>query len=273
MKIVFIGDIVGRSGREALKKYIPIIKKDFDPDIIIVNAENAAAGYGLTEKIAEEILSTGVDAITLGNHSWDQREMLSYIEKNQKIIRPINYPSNVPGKGKVVVKLQNGKKILIVQVMLRLFMNLALDDPFKIIDKLLAEEKLSKTIDAIFVDMHGEASSEKNSFGHYLDGRVSAVIGSHTHIPSADGRILVNGTAYQTDVGMTGDFDSVIGFKKEGPIHQFTKGYRNNGRFKVADNTAILCACFIECNSENGLANKITMLHYGNKPSFFSHST
>ena len=273
MKIVFVGDIVGRTGREALTYYIPIIKKDFGPDIIIVNAENAASGYGLTEKIAEEIFSIGVDVITLGNHSWDQREMLSYVEKNNKILRPINYPLNVPGNGKVVIQLQNGKKILIIQVMLRLFMNIALDDPFKIIDNLLNEENLGKTVDAIFVDMHGEASSEKNSFGHYLDGRVSAVIGSHTHIPSADGRILVNGTAYQSDVGMTGDFDSVIGFKKEGPIHQFTKGFRNSGRFKVAESPAILCGTFIESNPENGLADKIKMLHYGNNPSFYSYST
>ena len=273
MKIVFIGDIVGRSGREALSKYLPQIKKDFTPDIIIANAENAAAGYGLTEKISKEIFQSGVDVITLGNHSWDQKEMLSYIEKNDNIIRPINYSSSVPGKGKKIITIQNGKKILVIQVMLRLFMNIALDDPFKAIDDILDKEILGKTVDAIFVDMHGEASSEKNSFGHYLDGKVTAVIGTHTHVPSADGRILKNKTAYQSDVGMTGDYDSVIGFQKEGPIHQFTKGYRTNGRFKVSENEAILCGIYIESNSENGLTEKITMLHYGNNPSIFSFPT
>jgi len=273
MKIVFIGDIVGRSGREALSKYVPIIKKDFNPDVIIVNAENASAGYGLTEKIANEILDMGINVITLGNHSWDQKEMLSTIENNHNILRPLNYSKNVPGRGKIVFEINNGKKILVIQVMLRLFMNIALDDPFSIINKALEEESLNKTVDAIFVDMHGEASSEKNSFGHFLDGRVTAVLGTHTHIPSADGRILENKTAYQTDVGMTGDYNSVIGFQKEGPIHTFTHGYRNNGRFKVSENTGILCGTYIESNDLTGLADKIIMLHYGNNPSFYTHKT
>ena len=273
MKFVFIGDVVGRSGREALTKFIPSIKKDFDPDVIIVNAENATSGYGLNEKNSKEIFNLGVDIITLGNHSWDQKEMLSYIEKNKNILRPLNYPSKVPGRGKIIIETKNGKKILVIQVMLRLFMNIALDDPFEKIANVISKETLGKTVDAILVDMHGEASSEKNSFGHFLDGKVTAVLGTHTHIPSADARILENKTAYQTDVGMTGDYNSVIGMKKEGPIHQFTKGYRIDGRFKVAEESGILCGTYIESNKITGLADKITMLHYGNNPSFYSFKT
>ena len=273
MKIIFIGDVVGRIGREALDEYIPEIKKTFTPDIIIVNAENAASGYGLTKKISEEIFSLGVNVITLGNHSWDQKEMLSYIEQNNKIIRPLNYPKGVPGSGDVIIDLKNGKKILVIQVMLRLFMNIPLDDPFNSINNRLKSETLGKTVDAIFVDMHGEASSEKNSFGHFLDGRVTGVIGSHTHIPSADGRILKNNTAYLSDAGMTGDYESVIGMQKEGPLNLFLKGYRLDGRFKVAEEKAILCGAYIESDDNTGLAKKITMIHYGNKPSFYSYST
>ena len=273
MRIIFIGDIVGRSGRDALKQYIPIIKEDFKPDVIIVNAENAAAGYGLNQKIAEEIFDLNVDIITLGNHSWDQKEMLSYIEKNQNIIRPLNFPSNVPGNGKILKQLNNGKKILVIQVLLRLFIGISLDDPFATVNELIKKEILGKTVDAILIDMHGEASSEKNSFGHYFDGKVTGILGTHTHIPSADGRILLNKTAYQTDVGMTGDYDSVIGYKKEGPIHAFTKGYRSEGRFKPAEKEAVLCGAFIESNDNTGLAENIIMIHYGNNPRFYSNLT
>ncbi|MBI29531.1 MAG: hypothetical protein CFH21_00640 [Alphaproteobacteria bacterium MarineAlpha5_Bin11] len=271
MKIIFIGDIVGRSGRDALAKYIPLIKNDFEPDAIIVNSENAAAGYGLTKKIAEEIFSLGVDVITLGNHAWDQREMLSYIEEKNNIIRPANYPKTVPGKGEINIQLKNGKNILVIQIMLRLFMNMALDDPFSCADKILQSNSLGKSTNAILIDMHGEASSEKQSFGHFVDGRVTAVLGTHTHIPTADGRILSNKTAYQTDVGMTGDYNSVIGFQKEGPVYQFVHGYRQEGRFKVAEKEAILCGTFVESDDETGLAKKIVMIHYGNKPSFYGN--
>ena len=269
MKIVFIGDIVGRTGVEALSKFLPDIKEEFLPDIIIANAENASAGYGLTKKISEEITDLGVDIITLGNHSWDQKEMLSYIEESKNIIRPINYPRNVPGKGDIIFTTSKGKRILVIQVMLRLFMNIPLDDPFYIIEQRLKKEVLGKSVDAIIVDMHGEATSEKQAFGFFLDGKVTAVLGTHTHIPTADAKILNNNTAYQTDVGMTGDYDSIIGMQKEGPIHQFTKGYRLEGRFKPADQDANLCGAFIESNDKTGTAEKIIMLHYGGKPSFY----
>jgi len=257
MKIIFIGDVVGKNGREAVINLIPQIKNTYQPDVIICNAENAASGYGLTKKIALDLFEIGVDVITLGNHAWDQREMLSYIEECPKIIRALNYPESVPGRGYFKITLENGHKILIVQVMLRLFMGLALDDPFSSIKYLLNSEKLKSTCNSILIDLHGEATSEKNAFAHYIDGKVTGVLGTHTHVPTADARILKNGTAYQTDVGMTGNYDSVIGMDKDNPIHGFVKGYRSEGRFTPAEGKAKVCGTYIESNDNTGLAIKI----------------
>lgn len=257
MKIVFIGDIVGKSGRYAVTNNFSKIKEKYQPDVIIANAENAASGYGLTKKIALELFNLGVDIITLGNHAWDQREMLSYIEECPKIIRAINFPKGVPGKGDYKLVLNDGRSLIVVQVMLRLFMNMSLDDPFYVIKEKLNTEFLGSTCNAILIDMHGETTSEKNAFGHYIDGKVTAVLGTHTHIPTADAKILDNGTAYQTDVGMTGDYNSVIGMDKNNPIHGFTKGYRAEGRFTPADGLGKLCGSFIESDDNSGLAKKI----------------
>ena len=190
MKIIFIGDIVGRSGREAVKENFFELKKKYLPDVIVANAENAASGYGLTKKIALELFQLGVNVITLGNHAWDQREMLSYIEECPKIIRPINYPEDVPGKGEYKLVLEDGRSIIVIQVMLRLFMGLSLDDPFALAKRRLQSEFIGSTCNGILIDMHGEATSEKNAFGHYVDGKVTAVLGTHTHIPTADAKIL-----------------------------------------------------------------------------------
>ena len=257
MNIIFIGDIVGKNGRDAVIKKIHEIKKKFEPDIIICNAENAASGYGLTKKIALQLFDLGIDAITLGNHAWDQKEMLSFIEECPKIIRAINYPENVPGKGYFKITLEDGRKVLIIQAMLRLFMGMSLDDPFKCVSNYLNSEILKTTCNAIVIDLHGEATSEKNAFAHYIDGKVTAILGTHTHIPTSDARILKNGTAYQTDVGMTGDYDSVIGMDKENPIHSFVKGYRSEGRFIPAQGEATLCGVFIKSDDNSGLALKI----------------
>ena len=258
MKIIFIGDIVGKAGRDAFANNISIIKNQYNPDAIIVNAENAASGYGLTKKIALELFALGVDVITLGNHAWDQREMLSYIEEQPKIIRAINYPKGVPGKGDYKLVLNDGRTLVVIQVMLRLFIGISLDDPFYLIKERLKSEFLGTTCNAILVDMHGETTSEKNAFGHYIDGKVTAVLGTHTHIPTADERILDNGTAYQTDVGMSGDYNSVIGMDKENPIHGFTKGYRSNGRFTTANGIGKVCGTYIESDDKTGLALKIS---------------
>ncbi len=257
MKIIFVGDIVGKQARETFINKISDIKNTYKPDAIIVNAENAASGYGLTKKITTQFLESGVDAITLGNHAWDQKEMLSYIEECPKIIRALNYPKGVPGKGYYEFELNDGRKIIIIQIMLRLFMGLSLDDPFSTTKTFLQKVKLGSTCNAIFIDMHGEATSEKNAFGHYFDGDVSAILGTHTHIPTADAKILDGGTAYQTDVGMTGDYNSVIGMDKQNPIHGFVKGYRAEGRFFPSEGKVIICGAYIETDDKTGLSLKI----------------
>ncbi len=257
MKILFIGDIVGKPARDKVKESISSLKVKYSPDVIIANAENATGGYGLSKKDAEDLMSCGLDVLTLGNHAWDQREMLSYIEECPRIIRAINYPDGVPGKGTYKLELINGKKIIIVQAMLRLFMGLSLDDPFNAIKSFLSSEKIGSTCDAIFIDLHGEATSEKNAFAHFVDGSVSAVIGTHTHIPTSDTCILPKGTAYQTDAGMTGVYNSVIGMDIENPIHGFTKGYRAEGRFTVAKGQVTICGVLIETDDLTGLASNI----------------
>ncbi len=257
MKIVFIGDVVGKEARQKFIELIPNIKNEYEPDALIVNAENAAAGFGLTKKIAIQFIDAGVDVITLGNHAWDQKEMLSYIEECPKIIRALNYPNGVPGKGYYELRLPNDKKILIIQIMLRLFMGLSLDDPFSVTKNFLQKEKLGSTCNAIFIDMHGEATSEKNAFGHFFDSKVSAILGTHTHVPTSDARILDGGTAYQTDVGMTGDYNSVIGMDKDNPIHGFVKGYRTDGRFFPASDKITVCGTFVETDDSTGLSLKI----------------
>jgi hypothetical protein len=257
VKILFIGDIVGKSGREAVSKNISKLKEKYNPDVIIANAENSASGYGMTKKIAMELFALEIDVITLGNHAWDQKEMLSYIEEKPNIIRAINFPNGVPGKGDFKLVLNDGRTIIVMQVMLRLFMGMFLDDPFASIQEKLKSEFLGSTCNAIFVDMHGETTSEKNAFGHYVDGKVTAVLGTHTHIPTADAKILDHGTAYQTDVGMSGDYNSVIGMDKENPIHVFTKGYRIEGRFIPAKGIGKICGTFIESEDNTGLAKNI----------------
>lgn len=257
MKILFIGDIVGKEARETFINNISNLKSTYMPDAIIVNAENAAAGFGLTKKIANQLLDAGIDALTLGNHAWDQKEMKSYIEECPKIVRALNYPEGVPGKGYYELQLIDGKKIIVIQIMLRLFMGLSLDDPFNATKNFLKKEKLGSTCSAIIIDMHGEATSEKNAFGHYFDGQVSAILGTHTHIPTADSKILEGGTAYQTDVGMTGNYNSVIGMDKESPIHGFVKGYRSEGRFFPAEGKVTICGTYIETDDNSGLSLKI----------------
>lgn len=257
MKIIFIGDIVGKQARETFINTIPAIKNKYAPDIIIVNAENAAAGFGLNKKIALQLIESGVDAITLGNHAWDQKEMLSFIEECPKIVRALNYPTGVPGRGYYEIQLHDDRKVIIMQIMLRLFMGLSLDDPFSVTKNFLQKEKLGSTCNAIIVDMHGETTSEKNAYGHYFDGKVSAILGTHTHIPTADAKILEGGTAYQTDVGMTGNYNSVIGMDKENPIHGFVKGYRSEGRFFPAEGAVTVCGAYIETDDRTGLSLKI----------------
>ena len=261
MKILFIGDIVGKSAREKLKQNIRNLKNKYSPDVIVANAENATGGHGLSKKDAQDLLSAGLDVLTLGNHAWDKREMLTFIEECPKIIRAINYPRGVPGKGSYTLELINGKKILVVQVMLRLFMGMSLDDPFNSIKKFLTTEKLGSTCNSIIIDLHGEATSEKNAFAHFVDGSVSAVLGTHTHIPTNDARILKNGTAYQTDAGMCGDYDSVIGINKENSINRFLK--QNSNKHFPAIGDATLSGVIVDCDLKTGLSKNIESYIFG----------
>ncbi len=261
MRIVFIGDIFGRSGREALEKHLPRIKKDLQPDIVIVNGENAANGAGITEKICKEFYEWGADCITTGNHVWDQRAIIPYIARDAKLLRPVNYPPGTPGNGVYKHRLSDGRQITIVNAMARLFMD-PLDDPFQAIKAILEKEVLGKTTNAIFVDFHGETTSEKMSFGHYVDGRVSAVVGTHTHVPTADNHVMTNGTAYQSDAGMTGAYDSVIGVEKDIAMHRFVKKVKGE-RMLPASSEGTLCGCLIITNDDTGLAKSIQPIRMG----------
>lgn len=251
---------MGRSGREALEKHLPGLKKEFEPDIIIVNGENAAHGAGITEKICKEFYGWGVDVITTGNHVWDQREIIPYIARDNNLLRPVNYPDGTPGSGFVKYRLADGRTVTVINAMARLFMD-PLDDPFRIVSDLADQERLGRESDAIFIDFHSEATSEIMSFAHYLDGRVSAVVGTHTHIPTADAHIMTKGTAYQSDAGMTGDYDSVIGVEKEIAMHRFIKKMPGE-RMRPAKGTGTLCGTFI-VTGDSGLAKEIRSIRRG----------
>lgn len=261
MRILFIGDIMGRSGRKALETHLPSLRDTLKPDVVIVNGENAAGGAGITSKICKEFYDLGVNVITTGNHVWDQREIIFYIDKDKTLLRPINFPAGTQGRGMVTVNAANGKKITVVNAMARLFMD-PLDDPFAILDTLLQKEQMGRTTSAIFVDFHGEATSEKMSLAHYLDGRVSAVVGTHTHIPTADHHIMEHGTAYQSDAGMTGDYDSVIGIEKSIGVHRFVKKIPGE-RKKAAGGEGTLCGTFIITDDATGLAQSIDTVRVG----------
>jgi metallophosphoesterase (TIGR00282 family) len=261
MRILFVGDVMGRSGRDALEKHLPRLREELEPDVVIVNGENAASGAGITEKICKQFYELGVDCVTTGNHVWDQREIIPYIGRDKKLLRPLNYPPGTPGSGAYKHKLADGRTITIINAMARLFMD-ALDDPFRLVREFLEEEKLGKTSDAIFVDFHGETTSEKMSFAHYFDGKLSAVIGTHTHIPTADAHVLPGGTAYMSDAGMTGDYDSVIGVEKEIAMHRFVKKMPGE-RLRPAKGEGTLCGALIVTNDKNGRAETIEPVRVG----------
>ncbi len=264
MRILFCGDVVGRTGRKVMIENLPSLREKLKLDFVLACGENAAAGFGITAKICAEFYAAGVDAITLGNHAWDQREMISYIDGDPKLLRPLNYPAGTPGRGAAVFETAGGSKWLVAQVMTRLVMD-PLDDPFAGIDEALAPHRLGGTVDAIVVDLHGEATSEKMALGHYLDGRVSLAAGTHTHVPTADVQILPGGTGYQTDIGMCGDYDSVIGMKKDVPLARFTRKLPTAERLSPAEGEATLCALYLETDESSGLAKKVAPLRLGGR--------
>ena len=255
MKILYCGDVVGRPGREAVLKHAPLIKKERQADVLIVNAENAAHGFGLTPSICRDFFEAGVDFITTGNHVFDQREIIPFLDSDKRIIRPLNYPSGTVGRGHGVLELPGGQKILVVQVMGRVFME-ALDCPVRSLEHILEPYTLGLNINAGVVDIHAEATSEKISFAHYFDGKVSAVLGTHTHVPTADECILKKGTAYLTDVGMCGDYESVLGFEEETPIARLLKKYPAE-RLIPSKGKGTFSAVFLQTDDKTGLAQHI----------------
>jgi hypothetical protein len=261
MKLLYFGDVIGRPGRTRLLDALPGIRADLDPDFIMVNGENSAHGFGITEKICNQYFEAGIDVITTGNHVWDQREIMNYIDAEPRLLRPLNYPKGTPGKGAGLFEARSGARVFVAQILGRLFMD-ALDDPFARIEEELAGTALGTGADAIVVDIHAEATSEKMAVGHVLDGRVSMVVGTHTHTPTADAQILPGGTAYQSDVGMCGDYDSVIGMKKDVAVNRFTKKLPSD-RLEPAEGEATLCAAFLETDAATGLAKRIEPLRMG----------
>ena len=261
MRILFIGDVFGRSGRDAIKEHLGGLKDCLQPDVVITNVDNAANGRGTTVTTAEEILGYGVDILTGGDHIWDQREMVCGVENIKQIIRPYNLPIKTPGRG-IIEGTFAGHKLTVVHLCGTTFMSKTFDNAFDAADKILETVKLSNN-HSIFVDFHAEATSEKMALGQYLDGKVTAVIGSHTHIPTADAQILPNGTAYQTDAGMTGDYNSVIGVKPSAPIGNFKRTVPNE-RMVPTDGEATLCGTLIEVN-EQGLAVNIAPVRVGGR--------
>ncbi|MFA6350295.1 MAG: TIGR00282 family metallophosphoesterase [Candidatus Omnitrophota bacterium] len=255
MKILFVGDVVGKPGRDAVCSIVPVLTKELGLDFVVVNAENSAGGSGITPKVTAELFSCGVDVFTSGDHIWKRREILDIIDQEQRILRPINYPTGAPGRGACVYRAANGVKIGVINVQGRVFMH-PMECPFKSARK--AQEELSKETKIILVDMHAEATSEKIALGWYLDGLVSAVVGTHTHVQTADECILPKGTAYITDLGMAGPMDSVIGRKKEEVLERFVTSVPV--KFSVAENDIQLQGVILDIDENTGKANSIVRI-------------
>ncbi|MGI9373322.1 MAG: TIGR00282 family metallophosphoesterase [Hyphomicrobiales bacterium] len=263
MRLVFLGDVVGKAGRAAVERELPKLRDLFKPDFVVINGENSASGVGITEKIYHQLRDAGADVVTLGNHAWDQREALVFIEREPNLIRPINYPPGTPGKGAGLFAAENGKQVLVINAMGRLFMN-PLDNPFLMVDRELDACPMGEACDAVMIDFHAEATSEKMAMGHYADGRASLVVGTHTHVPTADHQIMPDGTAFQTDTGMCGDFDSVIGMDKEEPVQRFLRGI-NSARLTPALGEATMCGIAVETDDATGLATHVAPIRMGGR--------
>ena len=262
MRIIFLGDVIGKPGRDAMASELPALKSALRPDMVIANGENAAGGFGLTRNVAEEFFALGVDVITTGNHWADQKEILNYIESEDRILRPANYPKGTPGRGANLYKTPSGQSLLVINVMGRVFMD-ALGDPFAAVDAELTACPLGEAADAVVVDLHAEATSEKMAMGHFCDGRASLVVGTHQHIPTADAQILPHGTAYQSDAGACADYDSVIGMDKAEPLQRFLRKLSTQ-RYTPATGPATLCGVFVETGA-SGLATRIEPIRAGGR--------
>jgi metallophosphoesterase (TIGR00282 family) len=261
--MLFLGDLVGRTGRVAVVDRLPALVADHRLDFVAVNGENAAGGFGITEDILRQVLDAGADVVTTGNHVFDQREALVFAARQERFLRPINYPEGTPGKGSGLYLARNGARVLVINAMGRVFMD-ALDDPFASIDRALAACPLGEQADAVIVDFHAEATSEKQALGHHLDGRVSLLVGTHTHVPTSDYRILPGGTAYQSDVGMCGDYQSVIGMDLNEPLRRFIHKVPGE-RYQPADGPATISGLAVETDDATGRATAVAPLRIGGR--------
>jgi metallophosphoesterase (TIGR00282 family) len=261
LRLLFLGDLVGRTGRNAVISRLPGLVADHRLDFVVVNGENAAGGFGITEEILQSVLDAGADVVTTGNHAFDQREAMVFAVRQERFLRPLNFPPGTPGRGSGLYLARNGARILVINAMGRVFMD-QLDDPFAAIDKELAACPLGEQADAVVVDFHAEATSEKQALGHYLDGRVTLVVGTHTHVPTSDYRVMRAGTAFQSDVGMCGDYDSVIGMNHEEPLRRFLQKVPGE-RFSPADGPATISGIAVEVDDGTGLATAVAPLRLG----------
>ena len=262
MRLAFFGDVIGAPGREGLHTHLPALRRRLKLDFVVVNAENAAGGFGVTEEIFTRTRQAGADVMTTGNHVFDQREALEFATRHDRFLRPANYPPGTPGQGSGLFEARNGARVLVANVMGRVFMTPDLDDPFRCAGDLVAACPLGEQADAIVVDFHAEATSEKQCFGHFLDGRVSLVVGTHTHVPTADHQILPGGTAYQSDAGMCGDYDSSLGMEKEEPLNRFLSKVPS-GRFEAAQGPGTIAGLAVEISDRTGLAERVAPLRLG----------
>jgi metallophosphoesterase (TIGR00282 family) len=253
MKLLFCGDVVGRSGRDAVVFHIPLLRKELALDAVVVSGDNAAGGFGITPAVCADFFAAGVDVVTGGDHVWDQKEAYAYLAREKRLLRPHNFPASAPGSGVFVLTAASGKKLLVVHVLGQVFHKEHTACPFATTDEALRAHPMPGSVQAVLVDIHAEATSEKTAMGQYFDGRASVVVGSHTHIPTADARVLPKGTAYQTDCGMCGDYDSVIGFAPEGPLTRFLSKIPK-ARMEPAAGEATLCALYVETDDATGKA-------------------
>jgi len=264
MKILFLGDVMGRSGRTAVAERLPGLRRDWALDFVVINAENASGGMGVTGAHAAALLEAGADCLTLGDHAFDQRDMLQFIETEPRVLRPINFAKSAPGKGYRVFNARGGRKVLVLQVLGQVFMKRPFDDPFSAIEPVLKSHPLGGAAQAVIVDMHCEATSEKMAMGHYCDGRASLVVGTHTHVPTGDAQVLPGGTGYLTDAGMCGDYNSVIGMDKAEPLRRFITGMPK-ARFTPARGEATLSGVLVETDDRSGKAKSLRMVRLGGR--------
>ncbi|MBY5988052.1 YmdB family metallophosphoesterase [Roseovarius atlanticus] len=264
MRILYLGDVMGRAGRQAVAERLPGLRQAWKLDFVVVNGENATGGMGLSGAHAKGLLEAGADCLTLGDHAFDQKDMLQFIEGEPRIVRPLNFAKGAPGRGAAVFSDARGRKVMVAQVLGQVFMKRAFDDPFSAVDTVMRAHVPGGAVQASLIDIHCEATSEKMGMGHYCDGRASIVVGSHTHVPTADAQLLPGGTAFQSDAGMCGDYLSVIGMEKTEPMRRFVTGMGKE-RFTPALGEVTLCGLYVETDDATGKARRVEMVREGGR--------